>query len=415
MARQLLRADGLKQGNPANLARQIYDWEKGQNFPRDWASAYAKAFKLDPSDLFSTGPGKEASSTYDPHHDFEDDEVKRRALLGILATTAAAAPVTQLGLDAERLRAILTGTLTTEATTRDADAWEQVVYGYAREAGFVPPQQVLPEMLADLAELDLLISRATSAARPRLVNAAAHLSMFTAISMLGLGDVRSARRWWRTAIRAADESGDPDFGALARGRHGVLALVDGGNEPFVLHTADQAIALAGKTPGAGSAGAHSARAQALAKMGRHAEAQAALEDLQRAFDRLPDGVRDNQDSVLGWSVQRLHHTAAYVHTHTGEHDRAHRAQDDALASYTSKSVLGPAQVEMYRATTLIQEGDTDSGAQHVMKVLEGLPAGHRKTHTVRKNAVTALIQTSSKDARRPAVRDAYAMLATAAH
>lgn len=246
MARQLLRADGLKQGNPTNLARQIYDWEKGQNFPRDWASAYAKAFKLDPSDLFSTGPGKEASSTYDPHHDFEDDEVKRRALLGILATTAAAAPVTQLGLDAERLRAILTGTLTTEATTRDADAWEQVVYGYAREAGFVPPQQVLPEMLADLAELDLLISRATSAARPRLVNAAAHLSMFTAISMLGLGDVRSARRWWRTAIRAADESGDPDFGALARGRHGVLALVDGGNEPFVLHTADQAIALAGR-------------------------------------------------------------------------------------------------------------------------------------------------------------------------
>jgi hypothetical protein len=415
MARQLLRADGLKQGNPANLARQIYDWEKGQNYPRDWSHAYAKAFKLDLSDLFSTGAGKGASSTHDPVHDFEDDDVKRRALLGILATTAAAAPATQFGHEAERLRALLTGTLTTEATTRDADAWERVVYDYAHEAGYVPPQQVLPEMLADLAELDMLISRATGAARPRLVNAAAHLSMFTAISLIGLGDVRSAGRWWRTAIRAADESGDPHFGALARARHAVFALVDKGQEQFALDITDQATAVGGRTPCAGTIGAQAVRAQALALIGRHSEAQDALEDLKRAFDRLPDPVREDRDSLLGWSIQRLNHTASFVYAHTGDHDRAHQAHDGAAASYTSKSVLGPAQVEMYRATTLIQEGATDAGAHHVMKVLERLPAGHRKAHTIQRNAVTALSMASPKEARRPAIRDAYAMLATAAH
>ncbi|MBB4772880.1 tetratricopeptide repeat protein [Actinomadura livida] len=411
MARQLLRADGLERGSVANLARQIYDWEKGRNFPRDWAPAYAKAFKLDPSELFSTGVVKEASSPYEPDHDDEEDEVKRRALLGLLATTAVAAP---LGRDAEHLRATLTGTLTTEATERDADTWERVVHDYAHEAGYLPPAQVLPEMLADLAELDLLISRATDAVRPKLVHAAGYLSAFTAISLIGLGDLRASRRWWRTAIRAGDESGDPLLASYARGRQAVLSLCDKHSEQSVLDLAEEAITISRGTPSAAQASAHATRAQALAQMGRHAEAYEALDDLRQVFERLPDHVRTDQGSQFGWSIQRLHHTAGFVYTHTGDHSRARQAQDEALASYTSKSVLGPAQVEMYRATTLIQEGDADAGAKHVVNVLEQLPTAHRKTHTVRKNAITALSKAPPKDARRPAVRDAYAMLASTA-
>jgi hypothetical protein len=130
----------------------------------------------------------------------------------------------------------------------------------------------------------------------------------------------------------------------------------------------------------------------------------------RVFNRLPDRIRDDRETQLGWSIKQLNHTSSFVYTHTLDHDRARQAQDEATASYTPKSVLGPAQVEMYRATTLIQEGDTDAGAQHVMHVLEHLPAAHRKTQTVRKNALTALSKTSPKDARRPSIRDAYAML-----
>lgn len=411
MARQLLRADGLEQGSVANLARQIYDWERGAHFPRDWAETYAKVFEIDPSGLFSTWAAKEASSTHDPVQDFEEDDVKRRELLSAVAITAAAVPFHG---DTERLRASLIGTVTTEATTRDADAWERVVFDYAREAGYLPPERVLPEMLADLSELDLLISRANAAARPRLVHAAAYLSMFTAVSLTGLGDVRNAHRWWRTATRAADESGDPLLGSLMRERQAVYALCDDRPELSVVQLTDEAIAISGNTPCAGLAGAYGTKAQALAKMGRHTEARGALEALKQVFDHLPDSIRDDRESQLGWSSNRLHHTASFVYAHTGDHDRARKAQDDALASYSSKSVLGPAQVEMYRATTLIQEGDTDAGAQHVMTVLERLPAGHRKTHTVRRNAMTALSKVPPKDARRPAVRDAYAMLATTA-
>ncbi|WP_433476692.1 hypothetical protein ACQPZP_06335 [Spirillospora sp. CA-142024] len=337
--------------------------------------------------------------------------MKRRALLGLLATTAAAAPFVR---DAEHLRAALTGTLTTQATTRDADAWERVAFDYAHEAGFLPPEQVLPEMLADLSELDLLIARATGSVRPRLIRTAAQLSMFTAISLTGLGDVRGARRWWRTAVRAADESGDMLIASHARAREAVYALFDNRPEQSVLDLADEAIAISHNTPCPGLAGGHAARAQALAQTGRHTEALEALDDLKRVFDRLPDRIRDDQETQFGWSIKRMHHTAGFVHTHIGDHKRARQAQDEALAAYTSKSVLGPAQVEMYRATTLIQEGDADAGAQHVMSVLDRLPTAHRRSQTVRKNAVTALAMASPKDARRPAVRDAYAMLATAA-
>ncbi|MFI0454279.1 hypothetical protein [Actinomadura sp. 6N118] len=64
MARQLMRAAGLKQGKVANLARQILDWEKGLHFPRDWADAYATAFEIDLAELF--GPGMDAQTSANP-------------------------------------------------------------------------------------------------------------------------------------------------------------------------------------------------------------------------------------------------------------------------------------------------------------------------------------------------------------
>ncbi|HEX2316643.1 MAG TPA: helix-turn-helix transcriptional regulator, partial [Thermomonospora sp.] len=95
MARRLLRAAGLNQGNIDNLARQIRRWEDGTFFPRDWADAYATAFDVDIRELFGPeGNGSGAFWAHDPHAD--DDDVKRRTMLGLLATataTAAAVPL----------------------------------------------------------------------------------------------------------------------------------------------------------------------------------------------------------------------------------------------------------------------------------------------------------------------------------
>ena len=50
MARRLRRARGHPRGPTASLVRQILDWEKGKNLPRDWRQAYATAFELDDQD-----------------------------------------------------------------------------------------------------------------------------------------------------------------------------------------------------------------------------------------------------------------------------------------------------------------------------------------------------------------------------
>ncbi|TDD79217.1 hypothetical protein E1293_24000 [Actinomadura darangshiensis] len=412
MARQLLGADGLKRGSPANLARQIYDWEKGQNYPRDWAHAYSKAFKLDPSDLFSTGPGKEASSTYDPDTiDSEDDDVKRRALLALIGATAAAAP---LGREAERMRAALIGTLTVEATPRDADAWERAAFDYAQEIDHVPATVILPDLLTDFAELNLHINRAHGPVWRRLVDTAAHLAALTAFELTVVGDPRSARRWWRTAAHAADESGNRETACGVRGKAAVLSLYSGSSEVSAIRTADEALNISPGTPCYGTASAYSAKAQAFAQLGRHDEAERALIDQERMFESMPARITDDRTSVWGWSERRLHHVVSYVHTHAGNLDRAHEAQDAAIALYPANRFLARAQIELHRAGGLLRTGDADAGAQHVIHTLEGLPPAHRSDSMIRRTAFTSLNLASARDADRPAVRDAYAMLAGAA-
>lgn len=54
MSRRLRRAIGAEQTPLSSLTRQIHDWEAGKHFPRDWATAYAMAFRLDESELFAS-------------------------------------------------------------------------------------------------------------------------------------------------------------------------------------------------------------------------------------------------------------------------------------------------------------------------------------------------------------------------
>lgn len=99
--------------------------------------------------------------------------------------------------------------------------------------------------------------------------------------MTNLGDSRNARRWWRSAARAADESGDHYAAALVLGRQAVFSLYEARPTPSILNTAEEAIAVASSKPCAGVASGYAAKAQVLAHLGRHDEAVTALHD-QRA-------------------------------------------------------------------------------------------------------------------------------------
>jgi tetratricopeptide (TPR) repeat protein len=408
MARQLHKAAGNEHAPVDSLARQIRGWESGKHFPRDWAAAYATAFGMDEADVFGPRPGTTHTAralTADI-----EAEVKRRTLLGLLGT-AAAGPLAE---HAEKLRTALNSAVDSAPTDRDADAWERVAYDYSHEVGALPSDQVLSELLADFAEINVLIREAAGSVRCHLVHSAAHLAALAAITFINLGDPRSARRWWRTASRAADESGDHLASSLVRGRQAVFSLYEDRPSMSVLDLADEAIEISRSTPCAGLASAYAAKAQTLAQIGRHPAAAAALDDLKRIFEVMPDSVRDDQSSQWGWSAQRLHHVASHVHTFAGNVEKASRAQDTALTLYPPSNYQGRAQVELHRAGCLMRSGDIDEGARHTVRVLEGLPVAHRADGLLRRTALVTLTLAQQPVAatKRPALAEAYELLDT---
>ncbi|WP_147312495.1 helix-turn-helix transcriptional regulator [Thermomonospora umbrina] len=385
------------------LKNYILRWEGGKVYPGPlYRAAYARAFGMPEDALF--GMAVSGASWEDGT---EEDDMRRRTLLGLLAT-ATAAPWAQR---AEHVRAEVTGAIRPTTTDRDADTWERVAFDYAHEVGVLPAGQLLPDLLADFSEISGIVAGAHGPVRTRLIHIVARLAALTAITLSDLGDPGGARRWWRTAERAADESGDHLTASMVRGRQAVFSLYADRPLPSVLGLAEQAIEIGHGWPCAGVASGHAAKAQALALLGRHAEAADTLEDLNGIFERLPERTSGDGSSQWGWSLQRLHHVTSHVYTFAGDLERAGNAQDRALALYTGRGYLGRAQVELHRAGCLIAAGDVDEGARHAVRVLESLPAGHRDNGVARRTAVMSLNLAPRTDARRPALRDAYELLA----
>jgi tetratricopeptide (TPR) repeat protein len=327
-----------------------------------------------------------------------EDDVRRRAFLG----------AGLLG-GIELLRQHLDGALDPLTTSRDAEEWERAAAEFAAEVGHLPPRQVLPGLLADLSEAEARLTTAPGALRSRLARVCAQLAALTAITLCSLGETEYARRYWRTALRAADQSHDATLQALLRGRRAVFALY-GRHPSFALEMADAAIA-AGDAPCAGVASGHAARAQALAHLGRHHEARSALDDLADVFALLPEETTRDRVSQWGWAETRLRHVQSDVHSQAGNLREASAAQDAALALYPAGAYQGPAQVELHRAMCLITSGDPAEGARHAIRTLQALPPGRHHDGLVRRTAEFTLAAVPARARSLPDVRAARQMLA----
>jgi hypothetical protein len=300
------------------------------------------------------------------------------------------------------------------ATGHDVEEWERRAFDYTHEIDQFAPDRLLPDLLTDLDEVRVRVANCPEHLRSRLLRVCGQLSALTAITLVSAGDPRSADRYWRTALRAVDQVGDRSLRALVRGRRAVFALYDQRPATSVLSLADEAIAVAGGSPGAGLASGYAARAQALARLGQQREARMALDGLAQIFTRLPDSVRDDRVSQLGgWGEQRLRHVQSHVSAHEGRLGDATAAQDAALALYPLTHCIGRAQVQMHRATCLIVAGDPSEGARHVVRTLDALPAAHRQDALVHRTAALALDVVPDAALSLPAVAEARERLALA--
>jgi hypothetical protein len=327
-----------------------------------------------------------------------DDDMNRRAVLGILGPIAALPMASRL----EELRLSLDDVLANEPADRDADDWEHTVAEYAREVGATPAMGVLPNIVADFTDIQAAITRSHGMVKKRLVHSASQLAALTAITLINAGERHAAQRWWRTAAHAAAVTGDHALVALVRGRHAVMSLYNCAPDR-VLELAEQAVLTGGSTPSVGLISGLAARAQALGQLGRHEESARALRIVLDLFPQLPASASTCSTSQWNWGEQRLHHVVSHVHAYAGHVAEASRAQDAALAAYPTGNFQGRGQIELHRATALIHEGDIDAGVSYLISTMEHLQPWQREDGILKRTAMLTLDMIPQPHQERPSV------------
>ena len=343
-----------------------------------------------------------------PTRDHEDSEVERRAAIQLLAALAAG---TTLPPDlVETLRAGL-GSPVPESERHSIDEWEQTAYEYASFLWPLPPAEIIGNLGADLADLRGAIQRAPDdTTRLGLYRISARLAAVMAMALHETGDFLAASRWWRTARRVADVSGDRGVGAWICGRQAMLAQSIGMADK-ALKLAGEAWQLAAGRPNAGAAEAQATRAKVLA--GRDArEARRMLDELIETFTRLPEAVSEERTAIWGWPERQLMQNRTAVLLALG--DSSVHAELTALRDRMEPHLLqGRAGVELKISWSLINAGEIDEGLTHAVQTLGELPAAHRTTGVLR--TAGRVVAAVPHDARTlPAARELRALVGRSA-
>lgn len=310
----------------------------------------------------------------------DDETMKRRAfLMGVAALTSLGAA--DPGMAMERTRHALNYALAERHAFTDVAEWHEIVLEYGNAYPITAPGELLKTLLVDLYGLQSAIGRyRDDETQRKLRQVGAMLSAFTAQTIANLGYLRDARRWWRTARRAADESGDRYTMLWIRGREIVRAGYEHRPLTAIAQLVDEAEARVSASPPVAALPEFlGGKAQALALMGQvaSAEAEKTLAGLRRAFEELPFPLKAANDSVFMWGEERLRLTESIVYTYLGDFRKAGQAQNRALALFPADDLRSPAQVELQRALCLVGAGDVLSGIRHAQAIVSGLPAMHR--------------------------------------
>ncbi|MFD0740758.1 hypothetical protein ACFQ1L_01360 [Phytohabitans flavus] len=330
-----------------------------------------------------------------------ESSVQRRILLQQVLATLAVGP----GHAVDAVREGLAASLPERpAGELDVAEWASVAQDYEHAYYNQSPRALVLDLAADLADLQRDLGAAAEPVRPELSRIAALLTTLMAMSLVNLGQFRSARRWWRTARHAADSSTDTAIRVLVRSHDATHAIYEQRPLRLALHRADEAIAISGRSVHPGTAEALGARAQMLALLGRAGEARDAIEHLNQAFNRLPTAVTSTATILSGWPQRRLWHTTSYVHTHLGDVNEAATAQEQALALIPGTAPRSRAQIQLHAARRLIQAGHITDGTRHAQAILTALPTPQR-TALVTGVARQVLDAVPGKERSRPAVKE----------
>ncbi|MFJ6214985.1 helix-turn-helix domain-containing protein [Streptomyces sp. NPDC092296] len=255
------------------------------------------------------------------------------------------------------------------------DEWEYTVARHGRSTRWRPEQQLLPELAADITDLQrLLAHRHPPQVRRRLLLASAQMAGLMALTLLKLGSHSAARDWWRTGRSAAAAAEDRAALSWMYAQESYQLYYCGDLEGAV-ELAARAQQLAGGLPCVGPALAAPLEARALASLGRREETAAALLRAESALARL--AAEEQIASAFGYSESQLAFHAGNAWTHLRETARAADEHQRALELYPESDRTDRTLVQLDRAVCLAVGGDPAAAAAAAVEVIEVLPEEHR--------------------------------------
>jgi transcriptional regulator with XRE-family HTH domain len=253
-----------------------------------------------------------------------------------------------------------------------AEWWRQAIADYGASHYLTPPTGLLRDLLTDAALLEKHLAENLAADRQGLLLSAGYLAGVTALTWSNLGERRLARRWWHTAIDAADQSEDPAVQVWVR----AWAVMNG---PNIGRRSSEILALAQErlgerlAPDSGSCALLGGLAQTQADLGDPA-AVTTLRRLAELTERVPGEIAADRGSLFGWPEVRLRYAESYVHTARRDTAAAYAAQDRALELYGTDLPRDRAKMLLHRARCLVVDGDITGGVTYATDVLDNLDA-----------------------------------------
>lgn len=299
----------------------------------------------------------------------EANDMQRRTLLLGLGGTALALEAARHGLAASTAE---------DRAAMTVDEWQEIVSDHGYTYQTASPRDLLESLTIDVVAVQYAISREPDeASLCELRRIGGLLAAFMAMTVANIGRTREARRWWRTARRVVEESGDAETSLWIRGREIVRAPYEQCPLPAVLHLVEQAESrVAHESTRSPLPQLFAGKAQALALAGHGTAAIAALEQARDSFADLPAQTADDHDSLFGWAEERLRFTETFVFSHLGDVERAEEARQQALALYPASYPRGPAQVDLLSAFCIVRDGDVTNGARQALDTMTSLPTEH---------------------------------------
>ncbi|MEV7867500.1 hypothetical protein AB0P17_15665 [Streptomyces sp. NPDC088124] len=309
------------------------------------------------------------------------------------------------------VRRSMTTILATPIAETTIDQWERQAAEYGHAYQITPPSEILAASITDLLELRALLEqRQPTDVRARLCRIGAQLAGTAGIALVALGEHREARQWYHLGQLLAEETNDRALRAWLLAREAVIPFYFGA-PAAALALAERARLLAGSAVCATAAWAPSLEARALARMGRHREAQEAMAMAERAFTRLTP--TDTADTAYGYTERQLMWHGGSMWTTLGDTRRAQAALQAARERYGPDEHLDRALIAMDEATCLLGVGEISVACRETEMLLLGLPREHR-TGIVISRARDLLAAVPPRAAAAAPVRDLRELVETSA-